>query len=109
MALALLAIIATAFLMAIFTSTKTIMLADERTNAESLARSQIEYVKQQEYNEDGNYNEIIPPDPDSYEISSFLIEQIVVGLQRITVAVGHPGAAEPILTLEGYKVDEGVY
>ena len=109
MALALLAIIATAFLMAIFTSTKTIMLADERTNAESLARSQIEFVKQQEYDEDGIYSEITPLDPNSYEISSLLIEQIAVGLQKITVAIGHPGEAEPILVLEGYKVDEGVY
>ena len=48
-ALGLLGLIATAFTMAIFISTKSIMIADERTNAESLARTQMEYVKQQEY------------------------------------------------------------
>ena len=35
--------------------------------------------------------------------------EIEDGLQRITVSIGHPGEVEPILTLEGYKVDEGVY
>jgi hypothetical protein len=106
LALGLLGLIATVFTMAIFISTKSIMIADERTNAESLARAQIEYIKQQEYEDGGLYAEILPPD--GYEIS-YLTEEVEVGLQKITVEITHPGELEPILTLEGYKVDAGIY
>jgi type II secretory pathway pseudopilin PulG len=105
-ALGLLGLIATTFLMAIFIATKSIAIADERTTAESLARTQMESVKQQEYDYGGIYLEITTPD--SYE-STFTVEDIETGLQKITVTIRHPGEVEPILTLEGYKVDEGVY
>ncbi len=108
-ALGLLGLIATAFTMAIFVSTKSIMIADERTNAESLARAQMEYVKQQPYDDSGSYLEIIPADPSAYEIIFVPPIEIADGLQRITVSIKHPGEVETILTLEGYKVDEGVY
>ena len=48
-ALAILGLIAVAFLMALSTASKAIIIADERTTAESLARSQMEYVKNQSY------------------------------------------------------------
>jgi len=44
-ALAILGVIAAGFLMALATASKAIIIADERTTAESLARSQMEYVK----------------------------------------------------------------
>ena len=135
-ALGLLGLIATAFTMAIFISTKSIMIADERTNAESLARAQMEIVKQQEYIYDNNGAEYIEIDLDGtqysegtpYSIGSIdklggIAEEIVgvpwnseddeaaltdVGLQKITLKIFH-GENNEVLTLEGYKVDEGVY
>ena len=48
-ALALLGIIGAAFLGSLATASKSILIADERTTAESLARSQMEYVKNHDY------------------------------------------------------------
>ncbi|MFO7712401.1 MAG: prepilin-type N-terminal cleavage/methylation domain-containing protein, partial [Dehalococcoidia bacterium] len=48
-AMALVAIIAVAFLGALTTAARSAALADIRTNAESLARSELEYVKSQPY------------------------------------------------------------
>ena len=48
-AIALLGIIAVAFLGALATASRALVIADERTTAESLARSQMEYVKNQAY------------------------------------------------------------
>ena len=55
MALALLGIIAVAFIMAINIASRSILIADERTTAESLAKSQMEYIKEQGY----VYDEIV--------------------------------------------------
>ncbi|MBT9160476.1 MAG: hypothetical protein DDT26_01763 [Dehalococcoidia bacterium] len=51
-ALALLGIVAAAFLMALSTASRALFVADERATAESLARSQMEYVKMQGYKTD---------------------------------------------------------
>ena len=50
-AMALLGIIAIAFLGALATASSSIIIADERTTAESLARSQMEYAKNQDYSD----------------------------------------------------------
>jgi len=131
-ALALLGIIAVAFLGAMATASKALFIADERATAESLARSQMEYVKSCEYEP-----YVPPPPPLSYtkggdesathpgyfiwidafpihpdtgallidpDTGEFLIEgDTDKGIQMITVAVSHHG--EPVLTLEDYKVD----
>lgn len=47
--IALLGVVAVAFLQALATGSKAIAIADERATAESLARAQIEYVRGQEY------------------------------------------------------------
>jgi prepilin-type N-terminal cleavage/methylation domain-containing protein len=49
-ALAILGVVAVAFLTALTTASTALILADERTTAESLARSQLESVKDQPYN-----------------------------------------------------------
>jgi len=51
-ALALFAIIAIAFAGGLGTASKAVLTADIRTNAESLARTQMEYVKTQPYDDD---------------------------------------------------------
>ena len=130
-ALGLLGLIATTFLMAIFIATKSIAIADERTTAESLARTQMEYVKQQEYLDAGVSEVEYPPidlsENPHYSIWSvdslgFTVVEILgvpwdsqndvpaptdVGLQKIILKIFHD--SKEVLILEGYKVDEGVY
>jgi prepilin-type N-terminal cleavage/methylation domain-containing protein len=49
LAIALLGIVTVAFLGAMSTASTAVFIADERATAESLARSQMEYVKNQDY------------------------------------------------------------
>ena len=115
-ALALLGIIGAAFLGSLATASKSILIADERTTAESLARSQMENVKNQLYEiaEDGSevtYDKITEITP-GYTICSVnraditvedikgvpwisdpLVNQpapIDIGLQRIKLIIYHP-------------------
>ncbi len=111
-ALLILAIIGTGFLMALTIASKAIIIADERTTAESLARSQMEYVKDLDYAV--LYSE--PPIPSEYTDAGYSatidVESLpdpenpgsnLVGIQKITVTVYHDG--NEVLTLEDYKVD----
>ncbi len=111
-ALALTGLIAAAFLMAIATSLKAISIADERTTAESLARSQMEYVKDPGLAyapEATNYG--LNPDltiPTGYSVTTSAqpINTPDDGIQKITVNIYHPDTdPDPVLTLESYKVD----
>ena len=63
-ALAILGIVAVTFLIALTTSSTAIIIADERTTAESLARSELEYVKSQPFSTP------CPDNPWSYQASS---------------------------------------
>jgi prepilin-type N-terminal cleavage/methylation domain-containing protein len=134
-ALALFAIIAIAFAGGLGTASKAVLTADIRTNAESLARTQMEYVKTQYYEEapDGgvaNYTKIADEDiREGYTICSV---NVTTG-QPFKCGNGDPIIAVPwdsgnntavdvdnglqkitlvirhegkdIITLEGYKVD----
>ncbi len=122
-AIALLGIIAVAFLGGLATASRALVIADERTTAESLARSQVEYVKNQgyiDYSADPHdvYNKItlptgysidstaVPFDPDTGQPYSqaggiFVKDD---GIQKITVTVGHQSKLE-VIALDGYKVD----
>jgi len=97
-AIALLGMIAVPFLTALSTSSRALIIADERTTTESLIRSQMEYVKSQEYDAD-EYAEIadIPVGYDVY----LNVTELVPGLQNITVTVWRDG--EPVLTTSTYK------
>lgn len=50
-ALAILGVVAVVFLSSLATSSKATIIADERTNAESLTRSELEYIKSQPFSE----------------------------------------------------------
>jgi prepilin-type N-terminal cleavage/methylation domain-containing protein len=125
-ALALVGIIAIAFLSAISTASMALITADEQATAESLARSQMEYVKNQDYEQAPNGGEAtydpIPSIPDGYSIWSenrtpgqYVSSVIAIpwdseenqpvnednGLQRIKLAIKHDD--EEVITLEGYK------
>ena len=125
-ALALLGVIAIAFFSALSTASKTLFIADERATAESLARSQMEYVKNQAYvtalpGDEANY-EKIDGIPAGYTIMSVnrngdTADDIIgvpwdsennqpsptdEGIQKIIVIVSHQDKPEVII-LEGYK------
>lgn len=112
------------------TGSRAIFIADERATAESLARTQMEYVRQQEYidySQDPHdvYDTISAPDdyPDisytvgfsaapfdtatglPYDQSGGVYDQDD-GIQRLTVTINHTvegEAPEVIFTLEGYR------
>jgi len=121
LALALLGVVATAFLSAMATGSLAIFIADERATAESLARTQMESVRNQDYidySEDPHavYSNIIstpagysvdlsavPFDPDTGQPygesgDAFIQDD---GIQSITVVVKHHG--EDVFELEGYR------
>jgi len=129
-ALGLFAIIGIVFAGGLATASRAVITADVRTNAESLARTQMESVKQEDYVEapDGgvhNYTKISNI-PEGYAICSLdrdgdlvncEVDLIVAipwdsgtneavdqdnGLQKITLVIRHEG--RKVLTLEGYKV-----
>lgn len=132
-ALALFSIIAIAFANGLGTASKAVLTGDIRTNAESLARTQMESVKTQQYDDDfpdggvANYIKIADI-PEGYAICSLnrtgppvncgngdLIIAIPwdsvnntaadtdTGLQKITLVIQHEGSY--VITLEGYKLD----
>ncbi len=109
-AVALLGIIGIALLSGLATASRALFIADERATAESLARSQMEYVKNQPYA--ASYTpDSVPAEYAGYlaTINTEPIESSPGGsLQRIRVTISHNGT--PIITagdytLEGYKVE----
>jgi len=114
-ALALLGIIGVAFFGGLATASKAIFIADERATAESLARSQMEYVKNQsyiDYSIEGHEEYLKIELPTGYEIE-VTVEPLpdpndpgndLVGIQKITVTVSHHEKSG-VITLEDYKVD----
>ncbi len=103
-ALALLGIIAVAVLGGLATASNTLAIADERTTAESLARSQMEYAKNQTYA--ASYTAPIPQDYVDAGYSATIVVNPVTGkggLQKITITIEHQG--RQVITLEGYKAN----
>ena len=100
LALGILAIVAVVFLSAIFTAYKGTSLAQERTTAESLARTQLEVIKNAPY--DAAAYSPMPGIPVNYDIA-IAVTPLVGGLQKVKVAVSHWGKG--VFAVEGYKVD----
>jgi len=76
-ALAILGLVAVAFLSGLSTSLKAVIISDERSTAQTLAQSQMEYVKSENYSAGTDYNgnwsytatsssNPTPPDPPSW-------------------------------------------
>jgi prepilin-type N-terminal cleavage/methylation domain-containing protein len=124
-ALALFAIIAIVFAGGLSTASRAVLTADVRTRAESLARTQMESVKNQDYidySESGHdeYDEITgysesydidmtvePLNPETYEPYDYIEAEgrfeYDDGIQLITVTVSHDD--REVITLVGYKID----
>jgi prepilin-type N-terminal cleavage/methylation domain-containing protein len=124
-ALALMGTIAIAVLSALSTASMALITADSHATAESLARSQMEFVKNQDYDPTDPGGEVtytkIPSIPDGYTIGSFnrddeIVEDVIgvpwdsgnytavyvdAGLQRIKLVIKNSGKV--VITLEGYK------
>lgn len=133
-ALALMGIIAIAVLGALSTASAALITADKRATAESLARSQMEFVKNQDYSPAptggvGNYTKIPNPNiPAGYSICSYNRAGVPVNCGPSDPVIGIPWDSGnntavniddglqriklvirrdniDILTLEGYKRD----
>jgi len=108
-AIGLLGILSVAFLGGLSTVSKALFLADERTTAESLARSQMEYVKNEMYDDTNPYTYAqtdVPSSDDPAYTISVDVEPLNTpddGIQKITVTVNHH--SKQVIILEGYKVD----
>jgi prepilin-type N-terminal cleavage/methylation domain-containing protein len=112
-ALALMGTIAITILSALSTASLTLITADRRATAESLARSQLEYVKNQDYDDINSPPQYQPLSagiiPDGYDIAINAVRLDPEGdgtgdddgIQKITVSVSRDG--EAIITLEDYK------
>jgi prepilin-type N-terminal cleavage/methylation domain-containing protein len=101
-ALGLLGIVAVICLGSIGTSTHAAMVNDEQATAESLARSQVEYIK------DCAYQSSYQLDPEldipvRWSIQEPTVEVLEVGLQKVTITVQRDG--EEKLSVMMYKVD----
>ena len=108
-ALAILGMIGVTFLNGLTTASKSVLIADRQTTATSLAQSQMEWVKSVSYSYDATeYSPAPIPDGKDYTgysaaISAQPLNTPDNGIQKMTVRIYHSG--EPILILEGYKVD----
>lgn len=100
-AVALIGVIVIAFLSSLSTASTVLIITDERATAESLARSQMEDIKNQQ--KSATYPSTIP---DEYEEAGYsaAIDATLLneGLQKITIIIAHHD--EEVVTLVGYKV-----
>lgn len=107
-AISILSLVAAAFLTAMSTSARTTFIVQKRATAESLAKSQLEYIKLQEYDTHGSYQRLtgLPPGYDLEIVAQRLNprgDSTVNddGLQKIVITVKYNG--NKVLALEGYK------
>ena len=108
-ALAILGTIAVAFLSGLATTSRAAFIADEQATAESLARSQMEWVKNASYSYNAiSYSPALIPGGKDYlnytvSVSAESLHDPDDGIQKITVVVKR---SETVVTkLEGYKID----
>ena len=108
-ALAILGTIGVTFLSGLTTTSKAAFISDEQATAESLAQSQMEWVKNASYsyNATGYTSAPIPTVKDYLNYSATIVASPLRnpddGIQRITVTVKR--SSETTTKLEGYKVD----
>ncbi len=108
-ALAVLGTIGVTFLSGLTTTSKAAFISDEQATAESLAQSQMEWVKNASYsyNATGYTSAPIPTGKDYLNYSATIIAAPLRnpddGIQRLTVTVKR--SDETTTKLEGYKVD----
>jgi prepilin-type N-terminal cleavage/methylation domain-containing protein len=100
-AIAILGIIAVAFLSALATTSTARATNAERTSAKIIAESIIENIKTENYTL--SYEPYIPPEFDDYTANVTATSERNGNIQKIVVTIFHQG--EDVLSLESYKVD----
>ena len=107
-ALAILGCVAAAFLSGLATTTRASVIADEQATAESLIRSEIEYIKNYSYD---YYASSYPVDPaltipESWDIPAPVVVPVHAsddGIQQVTVTAERNG--KQMLSIIMYKAD----
>lgn len=115
-ALALFGIIAIAFAGGLGTASRATLIADIRTNAESLARTQMEYIKNQDYKDEDElvngealYLKIASADiPNGYEICSVSRAGVTVKCNDLDPVIAVPWDNDTGLPLEPSGTDNGL-
>ena len=107
-ALAILSIVAVTFLSGLATTSTATIIANEQATAESLARSQMEYVKNYAYQYAASEYPVDPSlnIPVGWSVPPPVVELVHAtddGLQKVTVTAEHNG--EVVISVEVYKVD----
>ena len=107
-ALALLGVIAVAFVGGMAMAAKATFIADEQATAESLVHSELEYVKNCTYQYDVSEYPVNPEltVPEGWVVPPPVVEPLHAtddGIQKITVKAERNG--EVVLIIEDYKVD----
>ena len=103
-ALAILGLVAVAFLSGLTTAARATIIADEQATAESIARSQMEYAKSYTYDSEATtYPTVDTPEGYAVSVEVSSIPSTDADIQKITVTVNR--GSKLILTVEGYKVD----
>jgi len=107
-AISILSVIAAAFLTSMTTAAHTTFIVQKRATAEGLAKSQMEYIKRQDYKVDGDYKKLTGL-PQGYDLD-IVAERLNPrgdstinddGLQKIVIIVRYH--SDEVLRLEGYK------
>ena len=108
-ALAILGAVSVSFLNGLTTASKAVFITDEHSTAESIARTQMEWVKQAAY----SYNVTayspapMPAGKDYMNYSALITAEPLhatdIGIQKVTVSVKR--FDEQITQITGYKVD----
>ena len=106
--LAIIGLVMVAFLSGLATASRGTILSREQTTAESLVRSEIEYVRSCAYEPDASTYPVDPglTIPVSWALPLPVVEPVHAtddGLQKVTVSAEHNG--ETILSLVIYKAD----
>ncbi len=107
-ALAILGVVAVALLGGVATSTKASVITNEHTTAESLVRSELEYIKNYTYQYAATQYPVDPAlaIPQSWSIPApavALVHATDDGIQQVTVSAQRNG--KTVLTVKIYKVD----
>ena len=107
-ALGIFGLVAVTSLSGMATVTQGNVIASERATAESLVRSEIEYVKQCDYQYDASEYPIAPGItlPQGWSLALPAVEPVHAtddGIQKITITAEHNGKS--VLSVEIYKAD----
>jgi len=111
-AVGILSVIGVVFIGSLNTAYRSVGVLDEQTQAEALARSQMEDIKDSTYQDSGNYTVTVDLPP-QYSISidaevPTIVSANTTTLQEITVSVSRPTGEgdRPIFSVSTYKVKE---